>query len=92
MMGMKVATTWMPPPMPSASPMISHSGVPSAASAAAVPSTKMVPAAMSKKSMKAPPMLMVNMNIRYITTRKIGTPSARLSITRSSRSERLRVA
>jgi hypothetical protein len=45
---------------------------------------------LSKTSMKAPPMLMVNMNIRYITTRKIGMPSSRLSMTRSMRSERLR--
>jgi hypothetical protein len=93
MIGMKVATTWMPPPMPLASSTISHSGAPDPASTwAAGPSTKTVPAAWSKKSMKAPPMLMVNMNIRYITTRKIGMPKARFSMTRSMESDRLRDA
>jgi hypothetical protein len=32
---------------------------------------------------------MVNMNIRYMTARKMGIPRARLSITRSMESERL---
>jgi hypothetical protein len=41
---------------------------------------------MSKKSMKALPTLMANMNIRYITSRKKGMPTQRLSSTLSSRS------
>lgn len=50
------------------------------------PLTSTASAALSKKSMKAPPILMVNMNIRYIMNRKIGMPSIRLSTTRSMRS------
>jgi hypothetical protein len=42
--------------------------------------------------MKAPPMLMVNMNIRYIMSRKMGIPMARSSTTRSIRSVRSRLA
>ena len=69
----------------SVSPLLAVPAVPK-------PSTNRAPATPSKKSMKAPPMLMVNMNIRYMTARKTGIPSALLSITRSIRSERLRVA
>ena len=42
---------------------------------------------MSKKSMKAPPILIVNMNIKYMTTRKMGMPKARLRMIRSMLSD-----
>ena len=86
MTGMKVATVCKPPPMPLARMTVSHSGDPSPPSTSAKPSTSNASAALSKKSMKAPPMLMVNMNIRYIISKKIGMPSRRLSTTRSIRS------
>ncbi len=41
--------------------------------------------------MKALPTLMVNMNITYMTARKIGIPSTRLSTTRSTLSETVRI-
>jgi len=60
--------------MPSASNTRIQSGAPIPVSQAPRPSTVTAPTARSKKSMKAPPMLMVNMNIRYITSRKMGMP------------------
>ncbi len=80
---MKVATVCRPPPMPLANSTVSHSGEPRLPSNSPKPSTSKAAANWSKKSMKAPPMLMVNMNIRYIITRKIGMPSTRFSTTRS---------
>ncbi len=81
--GMKVATVWMPPPMPLASMTRSQSGAPRVSSRAPKPSTRTPPTRMSKKSMKAAPRFCVKRNIRYITKRKIGRPSQRLSTMRS---------
>ena len=64
MMGMKVPTIWMPVPKPSAMTVISHSGAPMDDRAARGASTKRAAPRMSKKSMNAPPRLMVSMNIR----------------------------
>jgi len=90
MIGMKVETICMPPPMPSASTTRDQTGRPNCSIQLPRPSTRRVPTVMSKKSMKAPPMLMVNMNIRYMMKRKMGMPAILFRITLSIRSERVR--
>ena len=57
--GMNVAIVWIPPPMPPARIVTNHSGEPTVVNNSPKPSTKRVPAKISKKSMKAPPILIV---------------------------------
>ena len=77
MTGIKVETVWIPPPIPSARIVLSHSGLPMLVSRLPKPWTKMAPKRISKKSIKADPMLIEKMNIKYIMKRKIGIPSQR---------------
>ena len=81
--GINVARVWTAPPTPPARRVVNHSGLPMAPSSSPKPSTKMVPAKISKKSMNAPPKLMVTMNTRYMAARKMGIPITRLSTTLS---------
>ena len=91
MIGIKVATICKPPPNPSASKVINHSGVFQPLKTWRTPSTAMVCIPMSKKSMKAPPRLMLNKNSRYIITKKIGMPVQLPNTQRSTLSERVRL-
>ena len=74
----------MPPPRPSASSTISQAGAPTDSSAQRGRSTTKVPNRISKKSMKTAPKLIATVNIRYIISRKMGTPSQRFRTQRSS--------
>ena len=87
---MKVATVWMPPPNPSERSVTSNSGKPMASSTARNPSTVTAPVNWSKKSMKAPPRLIVTMKVRYMARRKIGMARMRFSTSASMRSVRVR--
>ena len=81
--GMKVATTCIPLPTPCVSTTFSQLGQSTAFSQAPKPSMRNAPTTCSKKSTKALPMLIVNKNMTYITSKKIGMPKKRFSTMRS---------
>ena len=85
--GIKVAMVWMPPPMPSAMMVFIQSGAFSSDKRPLGRSTKIAPPKISKKSIKAPPMLITKRNMRYMAKRKTGMPRIRFKTILSILSE-----
>ncbi|WP_459891927.1 hypothetical protein [Desulfothermus okinawensis] len=78
--GIKVATVWMPAPTPLASIVIIHAGKWKLLSKWDRPSTNTVPQKISKKSIKHPPTLIVNIKVRYIANKNIGIPPCLVAV------------
>ena len=91
MTGMNVDTVWMPVPMPFASSATTTPGAPIFVRSSVMPSTKIPPNRMSKKSMNALPTFTANQNTRYMAIRKSGIPKMRFKKSLSSLSVRVRL-